>query len=253
MFPVTGCSLPTSPARSIPPISTARTSATSSTPRAISPASPTPKSENRTGESNHVEHQSHSPHRHHRHRRDRRELGLAVSRQGIAGRRDRPRAKRRSFAPQVRGDGLAGAQAIGPIGRSVAVEPQVQADLAQAVGGVDLVQENGPERIDFKQKLYGQLDELLPADVIVASSSSGLKMSDIQLGAKLHPERCVIAHPFNPPHLIPLVEIVGGAKTSEETIRRAAEFYTSIGQRTVRLNKEMPGHVASRRQADGSE
>jgi 3-hydroxyacyl-CoA dehydrogenase len=123
------------------------------------------------------------------------------------------------------------------------------AALAQGVGEVDLVQENGPERIDFKQKLYGQLDELLSPDVIVASSSSGLKMSDIQLGAKLHPERCVIAHPFNPPHLIPLVEIVGGAKTSEETIRRAAEFYTSIGQRTVRLNKEMPGHVANRLQA----
>ena len=123
------------------------------------------------------------------------------------------------------------------------------ADLAEAVGGVDLVQENGPERIDFKQKLYGQLDELLPPDVVIASSSSGLKMSDIQKGAPSHPERCVIAHPFNPPHLIPLVEIVGGARTSEATIRRASEFYTSIGQRTVRLNKEMPGHIANRLQA----
>src|SRR6516225_8597437 len=122
------------------------------------------------------------------------------------------------------------------------------ADLAQAVAGVDLVQENGPERIDFKQKLYGQLDDLLAAEVIIASSSSGLTMSQIQNGARAHPERCVIAHPFNPPHLIPLVEIVGGAKTSEETIRRASEFYTSIGQRTVRLNKEMPGHVANRLQ-----
>jgi 3-hydroxyacyl-CoA dehydrogenase len=93
------------------------------------------------------------------------------------------------------------------------------AALAQAVAGADLVQENGPERIDFKQ------------------------------GAASHPERCVIAHPFNPPHLIPLTEIVGGAKTSEATIRRAAEFYTSIGQRTVRVNKEMPGHVANRLQA----
>ena len=121
--------------------------------------------------------------------------------------------------------------------------------LAQAVSGADLVQENGPERIDFKKKLYGELDELLPPDVIIASSSSGLTMSEIQSGAASHPERCVIAHPFNPPHLIPLVEIVGGAKTSEATIRRAAEFYTSIGQRTVRLNKEMPGHVANRLQA----
>jgi 3-hydroxyacyl-CoA dehydrogenase len=123
------------------------------------------------------------------------------------------------------------------------------AAMEQAVGGVDLVQENGPERIDFKRKLYGQLDELLAPEVIIASSSSGLTMSEIQSGAKLHPERCVIAHPFNPPHLIPLVEIVGGAKTSKATIQRAAEFYTSIGQRTVRLNKEMPGHVANRLQA----
>jgi 3-hydroxyacyl-CoA dehydrogenase len=123
------------------------------------------------------------------------------------------------------------------------------ADLAQAIAGADLVQENGPERIEFKQKLYGQLDDLLPPDVLIASSSSGLTMSEIQSGAASHPERCVIAHPFNPPHLIPLVEIVGGAKTSEETIRRAAVFYTSIGQRTVRLNKEMPGHVANRLQA----
>ena len=123
------------------------------------------------------------------------------------------------------------------------------ADIPQAVKGADLVQENGPERIDFKQKLYGQLDELLAADVIIASSSSGLTMSEIQKGAATHPERCVIAHPFNPPHLIPLVEIVGGAKTSETTMRRAAAFYTSIGRRTVRLNKEMPGHVANRLQA----
>jgi 3-hydroxyacyl-CoA dehydrogenase len=123
------------------------------------------------------------------------------------------------------------------------------AALADAVKDADLVQENGPEKIDFKRTLYRQLDELLHPGVIIASSSSGLTMSEIQSGAAIHPERCVIAHPFNPPHLIPLVEIVGGAKTSEATIRRAAEFYTSIGQRTVRLNKEMPGHVANRLQA----
>jgi 3-hydroxyacyl-CoA dehydrogenase len=122
-------------------------------------------------------------------------------------------------------------------------------DLAEALASADFVQENGPERVDFKQKLYGQLDEQLPPDVIIASSSSGIPMSQIQPGARAHPERCVIGHPFNPPHLIPLVEIVGGAKTSEETIRRAAEFYASIGQRTVRVNKEMPGHVANRLQA----
>src|SRR6202162_235818 len=123
------------------------------------------------------------------------------------------------------------------------------ADLATAVKGADLVQENGPERIEFKKKLYGQLDELLPADVIIASSSSGLTMSEVQKGCSSHPERCVIGHPFNPPHLIPLVEIVGGAKTSEETIQRTSDFYTAMGKRTVRLHKEVPGHVANRLQA----
>jgi 3-hydroxyacyl-CoA dehydrogenase len=121
--------------------------------------------------------------------------------------------------------------------------------LAEAVSGADLVQENGPERIDFKKKLYGQLDELLPPDVIIASSSSGLTMSEIQTGCASHPERCVIAHPFNPPHLIPLVEIVGGAKTSEATIQRALEFFASLGKKAIHLRKELPGHVANRLQA----
>ncbi|MBB4169000.1 3-hydroxyacyl-CoA dehydrogenase NAD-binding domain-containing protein [Rhizobium sp. BK538] len=122
-------------------------------------------------------------------------------------------------------------------------------DLAEAVKDVDFVQESGPEQLDFKQELYGQLDALLPPDVIIASSSSGLPMSQIQLGATIHPERCVIGHPFNPPHLMPLVEIVGGPLTSEATIRRAQDFYRSLGKQTVRINKEMPGHVASRLQA----
>jgi 3-hydroxyacyl-CoA dehydrogenase len=122
-------------------------------------------------------------------------------------------------------------------------------DLADALAGADFVQENGPKRVDFKQKLYGQLDERLPPDVIIASSSSGIPMSQIQPGARAHPERCVIGHPFNPPHLIPLVEIVGGAKTSAETIKRADKFYTSIGRKTVRVKKEMQGHIANRLQA----
>jgi carnitine 3-dehydrogenase len=122
-------------------------------------------------------------------------------------------------------------------------------DLPTAVKGADLVQENGPERIDFKKKLYGQLDELLPPDVIIASSSSGLTMSEIQSGCPSHPERCVIAHPFNPPHLVPLLEIVGGAKTSEETIARIFEFFKGLGKQAIRVHKEIPGHVANRLQA----
>src|SRR6476469_5742961 len=122
-------------------------------------------------------------------------------------------------------------------------------EVGAAVGPADFVQENGPERNDFKKKLYRQLDDLLPADVIIASSSSGLTMSEIQSDCRLHPERCVIGHPFNPPHLVPLVEIVGGAKTSEQTIQRAAEFYKGLGKQAVRLRKEVPGHVANRLQA----
>jgi 3-hydroxyacyl-CoA dehydrogenase len=122
-------------------------------------------------------------------------------------------------------------------------------DLPTALKAADFVQENGPERIDFKKTLYRQLDELLPADVIIASSSSGLTMSEIQSACPLHPERCVIGHPFNPPHLVPLVEIVGGGKTSEATIRRAIDFYTGLGKQAVRLRKEVPGHVANRLQA----
>jgi 3-hydroxyacyl-CoA dehydrogenase len=123
------------------------------------------------------------------------------------------------------------------------------ADLTEALKDVDFVQENGPERIDFKQNLYGQIDALLPPDVIVASSSSGLPMSEIQKGATLHPERCIIGHPFNPPHLMPLVELVGGKLTSPEAIDRADIFYTAIGKKTVRINKELPGHVANRLQS----
>src|ERR1700675_3001764 len=125
------------------------------------------------------------------------------------------------------------------------------AALTDAVKDADLVQENGPEKIDFKKTLYRQLDKVLHPGVIIASSSSGLTMSEIQSACEMHPERCVIGHPFNPPHLVPLVEIVGGAKTSEATIQRAAEFYTGLGKQAVRLRKEVPGHVANRLQADG--
>jgi len=123
------------------------------------------------------------------------------------------------------------------------------AALADAVKDADLVQENGPEKIDFKKTLYRQLDELLHPSVIIASSSSGLTMSEIQSACEMHPERCVIGHPFNPPHVIPLVEVVAGAKTSSETVQQAISFYTSIGKKPIHVRKEMVGHVANRLQA----
>jgi 3-hydroxyacyl-CoA dehydrogenase len=122
------------------------------------------------------------------------------------------------------------------------------ADMKKALSNADLVQENGPERPDFKIKLFSDMDSATPPDSIIASSSSGITMSVMQSACQ-HPERCIIGHPFNPPHLIPLVEVVGGSKTSPETIRRAIDFYTSIGKKPIHLRKEVVGHVANRLQA----
>ena len=121
-------------------------------------------------------------------------------------------------------------------------------DMSRALAEADWVQENAPERPDFKIKLFAQMDEATPPNSILASSSSGITMDVIQSGCK-RPERCVIGHPFNPPHVVPLVEVVGGAKTSEATIERAMAFYAGIGKKPVRLHKSLPGHVANRFQA----
>ncbi|ASE51768.1 hypothetical protein J5H37_13260 [Stenotrophomonas maltophilia] len=118
--------------------------------------------------------------------------------------------------------------------------------LEDGISACDFVQENGPERQTFKQDLYSKLDVLCPEKTIIASSSSGLTMTEIQKSCAKHPQRCVIGHPFNPPHLIPLVEIVGGERTSEETILRTEQFYSQLGKKTIRLKKEVPGHVANR-------
>ena len=121
-------------------------------------------------------------------------------------------------------------------------------DMKKALSQADFVQENGPERPDFKSKLYAEMDQVAPLDSLLASSSSGLTPSVIQSQCK-HPERVVIGHPFNPPHIIPLVEIVGGTKTSPEAIQQALAFYASINKKPIHLKKELPGHVANRFQA----
>lgn len=121
-------------------------------------------------------------------------------------------------------------------------------DLAEALTNADWVQENGPEREAFKQQLFADMDALAAPEAILASSSSGLTMSAIQSRCR-HPERCVIAHPFNPPHLIPLVEIVGGQATSAATIDQAMTFYRALGKHPIHLQREVPGHVANRLQA----
>lgn len=122
------------------------------------------------------------------------------------------------------------------------------ADLKEALSGVDFVQESGPEREDLKLALFRDMDALLPPEVILASSSSGLLMSRVQ-DACAHPERVVLGHPFNPPHMIPLVEVIGGARTSQETVERTMAFYAAIGKRPIHVRKEVPGHIANRLQA----
>ncbi len=121
-------------------------------------------------------------------------------------------------------------------------------DMAEALDGAEWVQESGPERVDFKRKLFADMDRLTPAHVILATSSSGLSMSEIQADCR-RPERCVTGHPFNPPHLIPAVEVVGGRLTTEEAIALAMSFYKGIGKRPIRLLKEVNGHVSNRLQA----
>ncbi len=122
------------------------------------------------------------------------------------------------------------------------------ADPAAAAEGAMVVQENAPERIEVKRKLLAQLETALSPDALILSSTSGLKPTDMQRDMA-HPERLVVGHPFNPPHLIPLVEIVGGARTSEQAIAEAVRFYEGVGKQPIRLNREITGHVANRLQA----
>ncbi|WP_410633225.1 3-hydroxyacyl-CoA dehydrogenase NAD-binding domain-containing protein [Amycolatopsis sp. cmx-4-83] len=122
-------------------------------------------------------------------------------------------------------------------------------DAGEAAAAADFVQENGPEREDVKHALFAVLDEAARPDVILASSSSGLLPSVIARGCPQHPERVVVGHPFNPPHLIPLVEVVPGQDTAPEVVDRAVAFYASVGKRPIRLTREVPGHLANRLQA----
>lgn len=118
---------------------------------------------------------------------------------------------------------------------------------ATACEGATFVQESGPEREDIKIDLFATLDAALPPEVVIATSSSGLLISRVSVKCR-HPERCVIGHPFNPPHLIPLVEVVGGDKTSAAAIAKAMDFYRDIGKHPIHIKKEVRGHVANRLQ-----
>lgn len=122
-------------------------------------------------------------------------------------------------------------------------------DLARVATEADIVLEGGPERLDIKRTLFAELDAHARPEVLLTSSSSGLPTSTFQDACARHPERVLVAHPFNPPHLVPLVEIVGGTQTSPAAVDAAMAFFTHLGKRPIHLRRELPGHVANRLQA----
>ena len=118
-------------------------------------------------------------------------------------------------------------------------------DLGKALAGVAFVQESGPERLDLKQELLAAIERNVGDDVAIASSSSALLVSDMQANCA-RPQRIVLAHPFNPVHLMPLVEIVGGRDTAPEVIEQTRAFYEALGKKPAVLRKEVTGHLALR-------
>jgi carnitine 3-dehydrogenase len=119
------------------------------------------------------------------------------------------------------------------------------ADLEEAAAGADFIQESAPERLDLKQRLLAAASRTARADVVIASSTSGLRPSLLQREME-RPERLTVAHPFNPVYLLPLVELCGGEQTTPETLTRAAELYRAIGMRPLVLEREVDGFIADR-------
>ena len=120
-------------------------------------------------------------------------------------------------------------------------------DAAEAVDGAGFVQENGPERMDIKASIYEGFEDALGPDAVMATSSSGLLVSELQKGRKFA-ERLVLGHPFNPPHLIPVVEVLGGRETDPRAVDWAMAFYKAQGKKPIRVNHEVPGHLINRLQ-----
>ena len=120
-------------------------------------------------------------------------------------------------------------------------------NMADAVCDAQFIQESGPERINIKQSMLAQIEESAPADAIIASSASGLPIGQITENA-VHPERCIGGHPYNPPHLIPLVEVTLSEKTDPDVAQEAKAFYESVGKEVVILKKDCPGYISNRLQ-----
>lgn len=145
-------------------------------------------------------------------------------------------------------DALLHYEAIDPLRREEIVEKiTFTTDMAAAVKGAQFIQESGPERLEIKQSILAQVEQFAAPEAIYASSTSGLLISDISAHAT-HPRRCIGAHPYNPPHLIPLVELTRSEATDDGVVQLAYDFYQSIGKEAVLLQKECPGFIANRLQ-----
>ncbi len=123
----------------------------------------------------------------------------------------------------------------------------VEPDLATACAAAEFVQESAPEDLELKRTLLADIDAATPVDVVISSSTSGYGMSEMQVRCA-HPERTVVGHPFNPPYLIPLVEVVGGARTSADAVAWASDFFRHIGKSVITMDREVPGFIANRLQ-----
>ena len=123
----------------------------------------------------------------------------------------------------------------------------VEPELARAVAGTDFVQESAPEDLQLKRRLLADIDAVTPDGVPISSSTSGYPMTEMQVDCA-HPERTVVGHPFNPPYLIPLVEVVGGTRTSPETVAWTSDFFRHAGKSVITMDREVPGFIANRLQ-----
>ena len=138
---------------------------------------------------------------------------------------------------------------LGEGGAGAAMERiKTTTQIAEAVAAVDYVQESTPDNYDIKKEIFKEMDKMAPDHAILASSASGLIMTEIQK-VTTRPERCVLVHPMVPVYLIPLVEIVGGQNTSPETVRATDQFMKDLGKSPVVLNREVPGYIINRLQA----
>ena len=122
-----------------------------------------------------------------------------------------------------------------------------ESDLATAVASADVVQESAPEELELKRQLLADIDEVAPPHVVISSSTSGYAMSEMQIKCA-RPERTVVAHPFNPPYLIPLVEVVGGERTDTDVVAWTSEFFRHAGKSVITMDAEVPGFIANRLQ-----